>query len=221
VKIPIIMAILAGLLLFGCTSQPQAPVPNSTAVTCAADLHTCPDGTYVARDPANNCQFQSCNQPAACTQEAKLCPDGSYVSRNSSKNCAFNDCPPVQTPAGNLSNQTFPPQQNETNQTLNNSTLAAEGESCAGVAAIACQPGLQCITSGQPGAYGTCTTPAPSSQDLQQCPSVRYANCTSESSPVCGKLVDAPGFRDYPNACQACSTSSNAIGYYVGTCANK
>ena len=102
-----------------------------------------------------------------------------------------------------------------------NSSLAAEGETCAGAAGIACQPGLQCVTSGH-GDFGSCSKPAPASQDLRECPGERNAYCTVEINPVCGKLATSQvGFRDYLNPCEACSTRSNAIGYYMGTCANK
>lgn len=196
----------AGLVLFGCVSQPQAPVqqPVPSPRVCSTDRYLCPDGTGVSRVPANDCQFAACPAPAPCTMEAKLCSDGSYVSRNISKSCMFDACPLA----------VIPP--------LNNTTLAAEGENCAGAAGIICQSGLQCIISGQIGADGTCTAPAPASTDLKQCPSERYANCTGEIAPVCGKGTDTKStFRDYINACTACSTSSNAIGYYPGTCENQ
>lgn len=103
-----------------------------------------------------------------------------------------------------------------------NSSLAVEGETCGGVAGITCQPGLQCITSGMIGAEGACSKPAPASQDLQQCPSQRNENCIVQINPVCGKGTDTKAtFRDYINACEACSTRSNAVGYYMGTCENK
>ncbi|MFA6489581.1 MAG: hypothetical protein WCT52_02765 [Candidatus Micrarchaeia archaeon] len=229
---------MTGLLLFGCASQPTAPVPNSTVcgtdrylcqdgtyvvrnsanncqfgacptpTACANDTRACPDGSHVGRNPSKNCEFSECSPSTACTLEAKLCYDGSLVSRNSSRNCAFNACPAV----------IIPVQQNGTNQ----SNLAAEGETCAGAAAIKCQSGLQCITSGQPWADGACTAPAPASSELQKCTGDRYEFCTAEFNPVCGKqATEQAAFRDYPNPCEACSTRSNAIGYYLGTCENQ
>ena len=204
----IIALLLVGFALFGCIGQPavpaQLPAQVPVPTVCGKDLQTCPDGTQVARNPANDCQFIACPQPLVCTMEAKLCSDGSFVSRNWSRNCAFNPCPVV------------------TNSTLNASNLAPVGASCAGAAGIKCQVGLQCIISGQPNADGTCTTPAPALQSMKQCPNERYSNCTNDISPVCGKAVTAQAaFRDYNNACEACSTSSNAIGYYAGTCENQ
>ena len=233
--------LMASLVFLGCTGQPSVPVqqPAPNPAVCATDLHLCPDGTSVARDPANGCQFIACPQPAACPADSQLCPDGSYVSRNASKNCAFDDCqnitvctmdarscPDGSYVARNVSkNCAFDDCPLIANQTQNNSvnsTLAGEGADCAGASGIGCQPGLQCITSGQQGAPGTCTAPAPASQDLVQCPSVRNTACAADINPVCGKGTDAKAtFRDYANPCVACSTSSNAIGYYMGACANK
>ena len=203
--------LMASIVLFGCASQPSTPAPNQTI--CSTDVKACPDGSSVARDPASNCQFIACPQPVACTAEAKICPDGSSVGRNASRGCAFNDCPAVVVPV-------IPPVQNATNQT--NATLAGIGADCAGTTGIACQAGLQCLTSGQPGEVGTCTAPAPATQQLIQCPSVRNQFCTADINPVCGKGTDTKStFRDYTNPCQACATTSNAIGYYMGTCVNQ
>lgn len=103
-----------------------------------------------------------------------------------------------------------------------NSSLAAEGETCAGALGINCQPGLQCLTSGQIGAIGSCAKPVESTQDLQRCPNDRNTVCTAENNPVCGKQgTEQSTFRDYINACEACSIRSNAIAYYTGTCENK
>lgn len=236
---------MAGFALFGCAGSPPA---SANPLVCSTDLYHCQDGTYVARDPANsclfttcpdptvctadalacpdgsyvsrnsskNCIFDACPSPTACTQDTKLCFDGSYVSRNASRNCAFNYCPIVIVP-------TPTPVQNNTNQTQpqTNSSFAGVGDVCAGTEGIRCQFGLQCITSGH-GDYGTCTEPAPPSQDMVQCPTDRYSTCTAEINPVCGKGTDSKStFRDYINPCEVCSTSSNAIGYYMGTCENQ
>lgn len=36
------------------TSDPTKPQ------VCAQDVYTCPDGSYVSRDPSNDCQFDPC-----------------------------------------------------------------------------------------------------------------------------------------------------------------
>lgn len=60
---------------------------------------------------------------------------------------------------------------------------------------------------------------------LYDCPSERATVCTKELDPVCGRVVDpsssASVFNDYANSCIACSTDSNAIAYYIGTCAER
>lgn len=57
------------------------------------------------------------------------------------------------------------------------------------------------------------------------CPEVRGEACTKEYDPVCGRAVDASSsivyFNDYGNPCVACSKASNAVGYYIGTCASR
>ena len=79
-------------------------------------------------------------------------------------------------------------------------------------------------------AQGTCeslnlTQKAKDKGVLYYCPPARTDGCTNESDPVCGRLVDPSSslsnYRDYQNPCTACSNSSNAIAYYVGTCAEK
>jgi len=234
----------AGFVLFGCTGAPAANTQGPAV--CSTDLYQCQGGATVARDPANGCQFATCPAVNVCAQDATLCPDGSYVSRNSSKSCAFDACPaPAACMQGaklcyggsyvfrnsskNCAFDACPivaiptpvPVQNNTTQTPINSSLANVGEACAGSEGIRCQYWLQCITSGL-GDYGTCTEPAPPSQDMQQCPTDRYATCTTDFTPVCGKGTDSKStFRDYVNSCEACSIRSNAIGYYFGTCENQ
>lgn len=77
---------------------------------------------------------------------------------------------------------------------------------------------------------GTClagnhTEKAKTPENLYDCPSVRYEVCTQEYDPVCGRIVDgsssASYFSDFANPCVACSTASNAIAYYVGTCESR
>lgn len=63
---------------------------------------------------------------------------------------------------------------------------------------------------------------AKKSGEIYYCPEKRSEGCTGESDPVCGRLVDpsssASFFRDFSSPCEACSASSNAVAYYVGTC---
>ncbi|MCX8175418.1 MAG: DUF333 domain-containing protein [Candidatus Micrarchaeota archaeon] len=106
--------------------------------------------------------------------------------------------------------------------------LAKEGEFCGGIAAIACEAGLDCVLDGSyPDAGGVCrgSIDAGKKDEFYICPSKRNEMCTAEYKPVCGRLVGADpevaGYRDYPNPCVACSKKSNAVGYYLGTCAGR
>ena len=100
------------------------------------------------------------------------------------------------------------------------SDYAQEGDTCGGTNKP-CEPGLQCITSG---GIGSCTVPV-ANEEFRICPSQRGEVCTMEYNPVCGRMVgatpDVAGYREYGNACTACSKSSNAIGYYEGTCESR
>jgi len=60
---------------------------------------------------------------------------------------------------------------------------------------------------------------------MYTCPSDRFDACTADNDPVCGRMVgstpEVAGYQDYANPCEACSKASNAIAYYIGTCAGK
>jgi hypothetical protein len=65
-------------------------------VFCTADVFECPDGSFVSRDAANDCQFKACPCTVlctVCTDDAMICPDGSVVSRDPDNNCEFKACP--------------------------------------------------------------------------------------------------------------------------------
>merc|ERR1711953_610008 len=59
---------------------------------CAQDLHICPDGSSVIRDPELNCEFPPC-AVIDCSEDLHVCPDGSSVSRDPEINCEFPECP--------------------------------------------------------------------------------------------------------------------------------
>jgi hypothetical protein len=68
----------------------QCDVP----IVCTDDVFACPDGSFVSRDPTNDCKFPECEDNTVfCTADVKTCPDGSFVSRNSKRGCAFDPCP--------------------------------------------------------------------------------------------------------------------------------
>jgi hypothetical protein len=44
--------VLLLLVLVGCASQKE--------IACTMEAKACPDGSYVGRDPAKNCEFRPC-----------------------------------------------------------------------------------------------------------------------------------------------------------------
>ena len=49
------------ILLSSCTQQQSNPtLEQGTGVLCTADVQECPDGSFVGRDPENNCMFKEC-----------------------------------------------------------------------------------------------------------------------------------------------------------------
>eukprot|EP00546_Thalassionema_frauenfeldii_P004322 CAMPEP_0178911546 /NCGR_PEP_ID=MMETSP0786-20121207/9760_1 /TAXON_ID=186022 /ORGANISM="Thalassionema frauenfeldii, Strain CCMP 1798" /LENGTH=681 /DNA_ID=CAMNT_0020584015 /DNA_START=360 /DNA_END=2405 /DNA_ORIENTATION=- len=72
---------------------------------CTKDVRTCPDGSYVGRDPSNGCEFDPCpdkeevspgkeeEEEVGCTEDARECPDGTIVVRDPDNDCKFEPCP--------------------------------------------------------------------------------------------------------------------------------
>jgi len=56
-------ALAAALLLTvsACGTGAGTPLPTSgEGIFCTADVRQCPDGSFVSRNPANGCAFDSC-----------------------------------------------------------------------------------------------------------------------------------------------------------------
>ncbi len=101
-KISILILFLI-LLASSCTN-------NSTF--CAQDVKLCEDGTYVSRDPTNNCEFKSCPETINCDyknqcpegyncysfpeDEDPICYIGDPCERCASKNCDITESFPMQ-----------------------------------------------------------------------------------------------------------------------------
>jgi hypothetical protein len=49
---PRFLFIVASMALGGCAQTPD--------IACTMDAKACPDGSYVGRDPAKNCEFRPC-----------------------------------------------------------------------------------------------------------------------------------------------------------------
>jgi putative hemolysin len=95
-KILLAFAVIGALLFCGCASQP-APLQPVAPSACTEDLRACPDGSHVARNPMNNCEFHPCPKENAITgmpnPAAKFC-EGSgyeYSLRGSEGYCIFPD----------------------------------------------------------------------------------------------------------------------------------
>eukprot|EP00562_Extubocellulus_spinifer_P035737 CAMPEP_0178700810 /NCGR_PEP_ID=MMETSP0699-20121125/11892_1 /TAXON_ID=265572 /ORGANISM="Extubocellulus spinifer, Strain CCMP396" /LENGTH=470 /DNA_ID=CAMNT_0020347209 /DNA_START=71 /DNA_END=1483 /DNA_ORIENTATION=+ len=82
-----------------CSSgEPEEP----DELFCTMDVMECPDGSFVDRDPENDCEFRPCpeeeeerEEPSvgACTLDVMECPDGSFVDRDPENDCEFRPCP--------------------------------------------------------------------------------------------------------------------------------
>eukprot|EP01104_Vermistella_antarctica_P009007 TRINITY_DN22_c0_g1_i3.p1 TRINITY_DN22_c0_g1~~TRINITY_DN22_c0_g1_i3.p1 ORF type:complete len:383 (-),score=54.50 TRINITY_DN22_c0_g1_i3:45-1193(-) len=84
-KLLTLLAVAVALLFFAS--------PSLANDVCTEEAKECPDGTFVARNPKNNCKFDECTM-LVCTADVKLCADGfSYVSRDPSNGCQFQECP--------------------------------------------------------------------------------------------------------------------------------
>ena len=62
---------------------------------CSKDLKPCNDGSYVGRDPNNDCMFYRCpDEKKGCEEDARMCDDGiTVVVRDPMNDCMFFPCP--------------------------------------------------------------------------------------------------------------------------------
>jgi len=71
-------------------SKSPTPAPE---LVCSRELQQCNDGTFVLRNPANNCNFFTCSSGVAeCPVGVLQCADGTIVSRQP-PDCEFDRCP--------------------------------------------------------------------------------------------------------------------------------
>ncbi len=165
----------------------------------------------------------TCAEGLSCKMEGDY-PDagGTCVNASSESNAAaspvFTSCPAQR---GDVCDMIYLPVCGKAGATPSTTDYATYSNSC-----VACSKSSPAASYAQ----GSCeslnlTQKAKEKGVLYYCPSERSDGCTNESDPVCGRLVDPSSslsnYRDYQNPCTACSNSSNAIAYYVGTCAEK
>ena len=95
--IVILSAIIMGLGISPGISQEHRIRSNlrklQATLICTQDVMECEDGSFVSRDPLNNCKFEECPIMKACTRDLFPCPDGTMVGRNAYNNCKFFECP--------------------------------------------------------------------------------------------------------------------------------
>ena len=109
--------LVATITLLCACKQPESVVAETTdtkqqttqAKACTKDAKVCPDGSSVARNPNNNCEFFDCpdtvkdiskstikgkgkGSEVMCTADVKECPDGTFVGRDSHNKCQFKPC---------------------------------------------------------------------------------------------------------------------------------
>ena len=96
----LITALSALSIIVGATASEAADHPSLRHVrslqdACTQDVKECEDGSFVDRNPANDCEFNPCPEdlPGACQLEVKECEDGSFVNRDPAKDCEFAPCP--------------------------------------------------------------------------------------------------------------------------------
>lgn len=216
-KLAILGILAVALLLLGCAAPQSGPGKQNDALP----QPPAPNGTDINPPPPPSSE----NQTEIANPASKFCMEKGFelVVRNSDSGqigyCIFangNEC------------EEWAYFRGECNESQTPRKPAGEGEFCGGIAGVACQSGFNCQLEGTyPDAGGRCVKPGQMSDNtFYSCPSQRNVACTQEAvSPVCGRMVsggsEVSGYKDYANACEACSTQSNAIGYYLGTCLSK
>ena len=73
---------------------------ESMQIACTADVRQCPDGSYVARDPAKNCEFKQCPSIACAKPTCEGAEDTGKRDANGCivYACPTNKCPEVSRP---------------------------------------------------------------------------------------------------------------------------
>ncbi|KAL9186071.1 hypothetical protein ACHAXT_005309 [Thalassiosira profunda] len=101
-------SLAAGISASFAQNKPK-PMSNEK---CGDDMRECSNGSFVERNPANQCRFHDCPPPSSksafdslsaslsslgqdseCTDEVKPCPGGSFVAQDPDNGCAFFPCP--------------------------------------------------------------------------------------------------------------------------------
>ncbi|MBI5002469.1 hypothetical protein HZC31_03730 [Candidatus Woesearchaeota archaeon] len=60
-QIVLVILLLSVILTTSC-SQTEFTKEELEQIVCTADVSECPDGSFVGRDPMNNCEFKECKE---------------------------------------------------------------------------------------------------------------------------------------------------------------
>lgn len=55
------LLLITASFLVACDDSKRLPKRGGEGIVCTEELKVCPNGDYVARNPDNNCEFDSCS----------------------------------------------------------------------------------------------------------------------------------------------------------------
>ena len=89
------LSVVVGATASGAADHPSLRhVRSLGADACAMDVKECEDGSFLNRDPDNNCEFALCpEEELACTMDVFDCGNDTFASRDPARNCEFEACP--------------------------------------------------------------------------------------------------------------------------------
>ena len=90
------LSVVVGATASGAADHPSLRhnIRSLGADACAMDVKECEDGSFLNRDPDNNCEFALCpEEELACTMDVFDCGNDTFASRDPAKNCEFEACP--------------------------------------------------------------------------------------------------------------------------------
>lgn len=118
-KLLLLSFIMMTILVGGCTSSnrvdsnlPPINDNDKDKIFCSQDAKECPDGTFVSRNPENNCEFEPCPEIEKC-DAVKECLKGKscYKFENEDSPICYIGDPCNKCPSGKcLQAESYPPQ---------------------------------------------------------------------------------------------------------------
>lgn len=117
-KLLLLSFIVTTIIFSGCTvSNNQTdnnipPINDKGQIFCSQEAQECPDGTFVSRDPSNNCEFELCPEVEIC-DATKKCSNGKscYQFENEDNPICYIGDPCTKCPFGKCHQaESYPPQ---------------------------------------------------------------------------------------------------------------